>query len=162
MRKLTLLLILLLVAGPGLAKQLSEGPFEFTVPSGWTVKPFGSLKYKLAFGPASNGFAPNINIMADETPLSIDKYCQGNEAVLKKQIPNIKIKGKSYFKTAKGLQGVKLVTSSNQQKKDLVQTFYMFPGKKNTKFVVTCTSLAAYAAKWGPQFDKSMKTFVVK
>lgn len=163
MRKLALLLVTLLVTGgPVAATQLSETPFEFTVPSGWTVRSWKGMKFKLCFGPVSNGFAPNMNIMEDKASMTVDKYCQTNEAVLKQKIPSLKIKGKSYFKTAKGLQGVKLVTNSNQEKRNLTQTFYMFPGKGDAKYVVTCTTLATGAAKWGPQFDKSMKTFVVK
>ena len=161
-RKLAILLILLLM-GPALGQTvLTESTFSYQVRQGWTVRPYGGMKYKLAFGPVSKKFAPNMNVMAEETALSIDKYCQANEATLKKAIPGIKFKGKTYFTTAKGLKGVKLSTTASQQGKQLAQVFYMFPGRGNTRFVVTCTTLIEQAAKYAPAFDKSMKTFVVK
>lgn len=148
----------LLLTALALARQLSEGPFEFTVPAGWTVQSHPQLRFQLALGPGKHKERPTINILPDSSPLSISKYCQQNEELLAKQIKAVKIKGKSYFTTAKGVRGVKLIVRAGE----LIQVFYLFPGKGDAKYVVTCTTPTSQAAKWMPQFDKSMKTFVVK
>lgn len=150
--------LVLLMVGVALARQLSEGPFEFTVPAGWTVESHPQLRFHLALGPASHKQRPTINIFPDSSPLPISKYCQENEELFRKQNKGVKIKGKSFFTTAKGVQGVKLIVKAAE----LTQVYYLFPGKGAAKYVVTCTTPTSQAAQWMPQFDKSMKTFVLK
>jgi hypothetical protein len=134
------------------------GSFSFVPPQDWEVRNVRGGKYKAAVGPAAAGFAPNINILDESFSGSLDAYVTLNLATLQKGFKKFRLVQQEDFKTMAGEQGSRVVTECEQNGTALRQTFYFF-SKGDTKFVVTCTTLAEGGDKLDSVFETSMKTF---
>ena len=121
------------------------------------MKPVPGMKFKAAVGPATAGFAPNINFVDETFAGSLDDYVTGNMRTLAAMMANYRPGEKVPFVTDQGLQGVKLVTESRQRGFALRQTFYFF-ANGNTKYVATCSTLAEDGERLA-EFDAAMRTF---
>jgi hypothetical protein len=135
------------------------GGFSFIPPESWNPKEFPGLKFKVVVGPVHNGFTASINVVEESFRGSLDEYVKGNIATLQKILKNFEMVKQEEFKTTAGLQGVRLIVKNHQFDKDLRQTFYFFGGTADTKYVVTCTTLADDGEKLGPVFERALKTF---
>ena len=133
--------------------------FSFTPPEGWEFRdPLPGMKFKAAIGPARAGFASNINVVDEAFNGSLAAYAEGNLTAIQKAFKNFRLLKQETFTTTNGEPAVRMVTENEQNGRQLRQTFYFF-GKGNTKFVVTCTTLAEGGEKLDPVFEASMKTF---
>lgn len=168
MKKLTFVTALLILSASGFAADTGDrhvekaGGFSFCPPKSWDMKEIPGVKYKIAFGPASDGFAPNINVVDESFARSLSDYVKGNQETLTKMFKGFKNLGQSEFKTDSGSKGVKLITQSEQQGQKLRQTFFFFDGKGGKKLVATCSALAENGAKLDETFAASMKTFTLE
>jgi len=138
------------------------GGFSFCPPKSWDMKEIPGLKYRIAFGPASDGFAPNINVVDESFSGSLSDYVKGNREALERMFKGFKNLGESEFKTDFGPKGVRLITESEQQGQKLRQTFFFFDGKGGRKLVATCSALAENGAKLDETFAASLKTFAIE
>ena len=134
------------------------GGFSFVPPEDWKVRDFPGLKYKIVVGPIGAGFASNINVVDETIKGTLDDYVKGNIAVLQSAFKKFRLVKQDDFKTSAGLQGARLIAESEQNDMLLRQTFYFF-GTADTKYVITCSTLAEGGEKLDPVFEKSMKTF---
>jgi len=121
------------------------------------------MKFKAMIGPSAAGFAPNICTVDELFSGSLDAYVKGNLAAFQeasRKFPSRKfhLAQPDDFKTTAGEQGARLVTESENQGRLLRQTFYFF-GKRDTKFVITCSTLAEGGDKLDSVFETSIKTF---
>lgn len=155
-----LLLSLALASGTELGEP--GGGFAFTVPDGWQVREFPGLKYKIAHTAPTNGFAPNLNVLDEQFPGSIEDYAAANLKTLARVFAEFRNLGQSPFVTNAGLKGVRLVTQARQQKFLLRQIYYFLPGKGDKKYVVTFSALLEDGAKYDPVVDASVKTFTLR
>ncbi len=165
-RKLILATILLSVvplfaADVGKRHKETAGGFSFCPPQGWAVRTLPGMKYSIAAGPASKGFAPNINVVDETAEMPLAAYVDANKATLSKAFKSYKEVGKSDFKTASGLKGTRLLIQSDQNGTLLKQAFYFFAGTGDKKFVVTCSALASGGEEIDEVFEASLKTFVL-
>lgn len=135
-----------------------SGGYSLVPPEGWKAREFPGLKYQVIVGPATNGFAPNLNVVKETSSLKLDDYVKGNRAALQQLFKNFQLVDQGEFKTAGGLQGVKMIVQDEQGNKQLRQTFYFFESG-NTKYVVTASALADGGEKLDPVFDKCLKSF---
>jgi hypothetical protein len=136
----------------------AAGGFSFVPPEDWKIRDFPGMKFKAAIGPSAAGFAPNITIVDELFSGSLDAYVKQNLAALQKAFRKFHLAQQDDFKTTAGEQGARLVTESEQQGRLLHQTFYIF-GKGDTKFVITCSTLAEGGDKYDSVFETSIKTF---
>jgi hypothetical protein len=134
------------------------GGYSFAPPKDWTLKEFPGMKYQFAFGPAANGFAPNINCVDEAFNGTVDTYANENLKSLQAIFQGFKKISQVTFKTEAGVSGVKLVTTSEQQKMALRQTFFFLDGPAGKKLVFTCSCLAEGGEKLDPVFEASIKT----
>jgi hypothetical protein len=139
----------------------AAGGFSFCPPQGWTVRALPGMKYSIAAGPASKGFAPNINVVDETADVSLADYVDASKKMLSKAFKGYKEVGKREFKTTSGLKGTRLVIQSDQNGTLLKQTFYFFAGTGDKKFVVTCSALASGGEEIDEVFEASLKTFVL-
>jgi hypothetical protein len=165
-RNLALIAILftvspLFAADVGKRHKETAGGFSFCPPQGWTIQSFPGLKYSIAAGPASNGFAPNINVVDEKAEMSLAAYVDANKKMLSKAFKGYKEVGKSDFKTASGLKGSRLIVQSDQNGTPLRQTFYFFAGSGDKKLVATCSALARGGTELDDVFEASLKTFAL-
>src|SRR5579871_5121283 len=75
------------------------GGFSFVPPPKWEMRDFRGAKYKLAFGPAANGFAPNINFVDEEFQGTLAEYVASNKKTLHQVFAKLKVLGEAEFKT---------------------------------------------------------------
>ncbi|WP_165229996.1 DcrB-related protein [Aquisphaera insulae] len=137
------------------------GKFSFVPPPKWTTRSFPGAKYQIVHGPPKDGFAPNINVIDEPFGGSMEQYAKASLATLEKALPEFKLKEQREFKTKSGLQGVRLVSESAQNKMHLRQTFYLF-GRGEKKYVVTCSALAEGGADLDKTFEQALKTFQIE
>jgi hypothetical protein len=136
-----------------------SGGFSFQAPTEWVFRDFPGMKYQIAFGPATNSFSPNMNVVDEVFDGSLNDYVKENEKAIEKMFDQYKLIKKSDFKTSKGLKGKKMITTSIQQKNVVRQIFYFFPGSHEKYFVVTCSTLAQDGDLLDSVFDESMQSF---
>ena len=151
----------LFAADVGKRHRETAGGFSFCPPQGWTLKSFPGMKYSIAAGSPSNGFAPNINVVDEAAEMSLAAYVDANKKMLSKAFKSYKEVGKSEFKTNSGLKGTRLIIENDQGGTMLRQTFNFFSGTGDKKFVVTCSALASGGEKLDEVFEASLKTFVL-
>jgi hypothetical protein len=121
----------------------AAGGFSFVPPQSWQVREIPGLKYKVVHGQPAAGFAPNINVVDEAFKGTLDAYVKQNVATLQRVFKKARILAEQEeFKTTAGLQGVRLMVENEQNARLLRQSFYFF-AKGDTKYVVTCTTLAA-------------------
>lgn len=152
---------LLAPALPARAQTLKEDRFSYTVPKGWAIKDTGVLKYKVALGPRSNGFSPNIIVIEEPFTGSFAQYVDLSERNVEQSTPGYQKLSKAPFVASNGLKGVKLITNQVQSGKRLRTTFYFFPSKKGRFFVITCSALEESSSAHAGAFDAAMKSFRV-
>jgi len=136
----------------------AAGGFSFVPPEDWKIRDIPGMKFKAMIGPSAAGFAPNICTVDELFSGSLDAYVKGNLAALQKASRKFHLAQSDDFKTTAGEQGARLVTESENQGRLLRQTFYFF-GKRDTKFVITCSTLAEGGDKLDSVFETSIKTF---
>lgn len=147
-------------AGPQVAD--AAGGFSYTAPDGWKVTTMAVSKYKIAYAKPSGGFAANINVVAENSPLSLDAYHRASANTLKSVMPGYHLVSQSPFVTKSGLHGFKVVTDAAPQGRRLRQTYFLFSGHGPRKLVVTASVLSAQAAQYAGPIDAALKTFTVK
>jgi hypothetical protein len=146
---------------PNLVSQ--PGLFSYQAPAGWAVKASPMSKYPVALDAPQNGYSANINVVAESFPGSLKDYVAANKTALSssKLFANVRFAHETAFQTASGLSGVRLVVLDTIGQLNLRQSFYIFPGHGDQKFVVTASSSADDGEKNSPIFDAALKTFSV-
>jgi hypothetical protein len=138
--------------------------FSYVPPERWVLRDFPGYKYKFAVGQPSEGFAPNIGVVDEYAPVTLDDYVAGSLRVLPQMYEKMgsnppKVLSQAEFTTDSNERGIRVVTESERGGKKMRQTYYFFDGKNGNKFVVTCSVLAAGGESYDKLFDTSMKTF---
>jgi len=141
----------------------SDGLFSYVSPNGWNVLEFPGLKYKVSRGQPAKGFAPNINVVDEAYPKSLEDYVKDNRANMIRSFHGLKILSQNDFMTSKGVRAIRMVTERDDDatKKRLRQIFYFFDAGNN-KLVATCSTLAEDGDALDQVFDAAMKTFAVE
>lgn len=134
------------------------GGFSFVPPKDWAIKEFPGLKYKIAVGPAANGFAPNINAVDESFNGSLKEYVAASKQGLKGALKNFKEVSETEVKTDGSAPCIRLVAEDEQNGKKLRQSFYCFELAKGKMRVVTCSALAEGGEKLDSVFESAMKT----
>lgn len=134
------------------------GGFSYDPPPGWKVGMLPGMKYRIARGPVSNGFAPNINVVEEAANVALSEYVEGNIKAIKKQFVGLKILTRDQILTFDNQPSERVVTENIQQGRKLRQTFYFF-GTGKRKYVFTCTAPASGGASLDPIFQKSAVSF---
>jgi len=142
----------------------APGVFSYQAPAGWTLKDTPMSKYKFSFDTPKNNFAANINVVVQDYPKPLADYVALNKTQIKNiaMLQNVLIVDEKPFTTTAGLQGTRLVITDTVGKSDLEQTFYIFAGDGDTKYVVTASCLVNDAQVYAPIFDASIKTFTTR
>jgi hypothetical protein len=118
----------LIVAAPLLAEQAGRdvepaGGFSYLPPAGWTLMDFPGLKYKVAIGPVTDGFAANINVVDESYHGNLSDYVAANSKNMKAVFKNMKVESQDNFQSDSGEHGCVMICSDEQQGKSLRQTF---------------------------------------
>lgn len=137
----------------------TAGGYSLQPPQGWIFHALPGMKYEFAFGPANNGFSPNINVVDEMYRGSLKDYVSLSKASLQKLFVEYKLQGQSHFVTSSGINGEKIITTSLQQKVRLRQIFYFLPDGKDKYFVITCSALASGGGALDASFEESVKSF---
>jgi hypothetical protein len=134
------------------------GNFSYVPPRGWNVKDFGGLKFKVVIGPPAEGFAPNMNFIAEANPLPLDACVDGTVAQLQQVFANFRLIDRQAFTTRAGLKGHKIIYENQQNNRRLRQCQYFFDLGRE-KLVITATALASAGGQHDAVFDECVKTF---
>ena len=164
--KSLILVAILLCAVPARADDSGEarrhveplGGFSFIPPDGWQVREFPGMKYKIAHGRPVDGFAPNINVVDEPFPGSLDEYAKANLVAMAKAFKDFRVISQETFETTSGEPGVRIIYEATQNGLLLRQSFHCF-GKDDMKFVVTCSTLAEGGEKLDDAFKACINTF---
>lgn len=136
-----------------------EGGYSFVPPDGWSVQELPGLKFKVAVGPASEEFAPNINFVDDAFAGTLEEYVQSNIVTMESIFQDLRILEISEFVPNAGSAAVRVATENTQQGLLLRQVFYIFQAAGDSFLVGTCSRLALSQAEVDAQCDQSMATF---
>lgn len=138
------------------------GGFALCAPQGWAFRAFPGMKYKVALGPALDGFSANLNVVDEGFGGDLEHYVAANLATMRRVLTGFRILGQGAFSTDQKLEGYRVVTASLQQNRQLRQIFYFLPAGRDHYFVVTGSDLAAHQDAQNAQdaaFDESVRTF---
>ena len=144
------------------AQVIAPGAFSYTAPPGWAVKTFPGMKYKICYAKPAAGFAPNVNVVDEASPVPLAEYARANLALLQSRYPGFHLLGRSSFVTRSGVHGVKLLAVATPAGRNVRQAFYLFAGRGTQKWVVTATTLAVDGNKYDRTLDASLRTFTLK
>lgn len=147
-------------AGPQVTD--TAGGFSYTAPNGWKVTTMAVSKYKIAYAKPSGGFATNLNVVDENSTLSMPDYARASAKTLKSMMPGYHFISQGPFVTKAGLHGIKVVTEGSPAGRKLRQMYYLFPAHGSRKLVVTASIPQAQAAQYAAVVDAAMKTFTVK
>jgi hypothetical protein len=139
----------------------TEGGFAVVPPDGWKVVDNPNSDYKVfmeSMFPGAGNFIPNVNFVIEPYNRPLDDYIEYSINQLKSEL-NATIIRQQDFKTAKGLNGKKIITTLEREKSLYRMLFYVFPNKEGYYMIATAASLASSGEKYDAAFDKSMKTF---
>jgi hypothetical protein len=139
----------------------SAGGFSFCAPLNWEIRKFENFKYKKVLGKLPSGATPNINIIDEESEMSLSDYVKESLKQVSASFTGtdtIKVVSQSDF-AAESLHGYKIVylMTSKERKLNIIQ--YFFSGKGNIKFLITATFPASEKGVLEDVFDNSIKTF---
>jgi hypothetical protein len=138
------------------------GGFALCAPQGWAFRAFPGMKYKVALGPALDGFSANLNLVDEGFGGDLEHYVAANLATMRRVLTGFQILGQGAFTTDQKLEGYRVVTTSLQQDRQLRQIFYFLPAGRDRYFVVTGSALAAHHDAHDAQdaaFDESVRSF---
>lgn len=152
------LLAVLSFASPARAQERhneTAGGFSYIPPAGWAIKPFPGLTYGLLLGPTENEYAANLNFVVETKKQSFDDFVTESENKMKSYMPEYVQITKAKFKTAKGVQGVRITASVLKGKRRLKEYLYFFPMPGGKKIAVTGSALPMDLAM-DAVFDKTV------
>jgi hypothetical protein len=136
-----------------------SGGYALRAPKGWQFREFPGLKYQIAFFPVPGAFSPNMNIVDEGYGGPLKSYVDENTKTLQKMFTAFKLVKRAPFVTESGIQGEKMITTSQQQTTRLRQVFYFFTGSGGKYYVVTCSTPAEKGDALDAAFDESLRTF---
>jgi hypothetical protein len=140
-----------------------ETQVSFSPPAGWTVAASTKSRFKVATGPPSRGFVPNISISEAEYAGSAEQFVAENVKNMQGQDAIFHILNQSSFKTRAGLKGVKLIFEINKEKHTFRSTQYIFaPGPGVPLLLVNCSTAAEDGGLYNSLFDQTISTLSVK
>jgi hypothetical protein len=137
----------------------SNSKFSYIPPDGWILQDNPGSKYKVATLKAIGGFQPNMNVGADIFPGTLDEYSNHILRVLKSGYETFVALAKSEFTTDVSQTGTKIIAELESGGKRFRLNIYIFAGRDDQKFMVTCSALEQGWETYDKLFDKSLKTF---
>lgn len=142
---------------------LAKGLLSYQAPPGWLLRDVPTSPYPIAIAPVLVGIPANINIEIDSKAQPMDDYITVTLANLKKmpQVKDVSVVSQVPFKTASGLDGVRVVVTDivpQLNNARVEQVFYYFEGGGDKKLVITASCAASEAARNEALFDTSVKT----
>jgi len=140
----------------------ADGALSLVVPPNWQTREFPGMRNRVAAAVPVQGFAVNLNIVDEPTPMPITEYQAATQAALARVMSEFKFISAAPFATTAGVQGVRMVTECVQGQFRLRQVFFLLPGRGVTKYVVTCSALAADAATHDPVFAAAASSILIK
>jgi hypothetical protein len=139
----------------------TAGGFSFIPPNAWEMQIVPGRNFKAAIGPPIGGFTPNIVVLDELWPGSLDDYIKAAIDVWPQKQPNIKVLKKGDFATSEGLPGVRITLDNLGKDATRRQNMHVF-ARGDTKFVIVCTTLAEGADALDAVFEDSVKTFRIE
>lgn len=153
--------------GASLAKDSKEGRyqapnnlFSISLPKGWSSRDWPGMKFPIFFTEAAHSFAPNINIVDENSHLPLKEYVAANQKTLKRVMTDYRELSLKPFVTDKNLNGFRLVFINNYKGSKLKQIQYYF-SLPSTKLVITCSMAEQDTRPIPAQCDESLKSFEI-
>ncbi|HYG74332.1 MAG TPA: hypothetical protein VEK08_04940 [Planctomycetota bacterium] len=137
----------------------AAGGYSLVPPDGWKLADFPGFKYKIIHGTPNNGFAPNVNVLGEAFPGTLEDYVASNEVTLKRVITGYQKLSSANLKSDSGAPLIRMTIQSEQNKMKLRQTFFFFDGQPGQKMVITCSTLLEDGTKFDAVFEKLAKSF---
>ncbi len=138
----------------------TEFGVSFEMPAGWKMQKVPGLSAPIAHGEARDGFAVNINVVAEPFAGSVADYADGNTKALERG--GHKILDRASLTTSAGAPVVRIIGESEQGGRKLRQVFFLLDGRKGNKLVMVCTALAADGTTHDSEFEAAFKTLRVE
>jgi hypothetical protein len=154
-----LLISTALIAAEEADQIVADKEFSMSAPKDWKVQDFAGMKYKIAAGPAKDGFAPNIVIIDEAYEGTLADYVKANLVTLAKALPKYAKVSEEEFKTDGGSAMTRVICTNEQNNQKLRQSFFFLDGPAGKKFVVTCSSLLADGEAHDKDFLEAATTF---
>ncbi len=136
----------------------ADGDFSFIPPDGWKMNEAPGLKYQIAGGEPSDGFAPNINVVDETLSMTLEDYRAQNLLALKRILPKFKLLKTETLMTDQGEKVIKLDCETEPLGQRLRQILYL-TANDDRKYVITCSVLKDNSRGYGQLFDAVVKTF---
>lgn len=141
-------------------RHIEAGHFSYVPPTGWTVRDFASMKFKICVGQPKNNFAPNLNVGDEAAAVEMADYRKATAANMPKILKEFKLLSDVDFKTDAGIQCARITYQQNFNGRVLQQIAYIFHNKaKATFYILTATSLLEDAKELEATFDAAARSF---
>ena len=133
-----------------------EYGFSIQPPEGWTIQEdwFGAIVCFI--GPTEDDFAVNINIVSEETDMSLEEYVELSKQQIKDILNATIISGGS--RTIKNHEAYEIVLTWTMGAHNLKQK-QVYLIEKGRAYIITCTASQSNYDSYVSTFDESINTF---
>jgi hypothetical protein len=135
-----------------------SGGFSYVPPVGWEVTESSQIPYKVAIGPAEDGFAANITIVDEPFAGSLEEYVSASIKSMSEFFQGFQLVGQDEVTVEGGATGAKIVVENEQSERKLRQTFYILDAGEKM-LVITCTRLSSSSEELDAVCEGSVQTF---
>jgi hypothetical protein len=134
------------------------GGYSIQPPLGWQTSTPPGLKYAVFAGRASGGFAPNINVVDENSAADLKTYVNGNLENLAKMLTEPEISSIGEDKLNNGSPCLRFVVRHKMGQLKLSQVMYVTE-KAARKYVITGTARLTEFNSMLPTLEGSIKSF---
>jgi len=100
-----------------------------------------------------------MNVGADLFPGTLDEYLAHIVRAFRSGLESFVILAKSEFTTDVGQKGTKIIAQTESSGIKFYSSIYLFAGRNDQKFMITCSALIQGWDAYEKIFDTSIKTF---
>lgn len=141
-----------------------SGNFSYEVPAGWQMKqpseiPDLDIQFAGIFGPASQGFAPNVLFSEDGFSGSFASYVRSALRSLRDDSVYRSVSDAEEFKTDSGIAGVWVTAERMGETQRLRQAFYIFPERSRVVIVVYTRLSQGQQSRFDEVVEAMMRSF---
>lgn len=159
---LMILLSSICVGGLSFGQEVTEekGGFSYTPPEGWESMEFPGNEFRFTYGPADDGFSPNLNIIRGKrAAMSLGFNARLGLATQKKNHPEFKLIKIFSVLTADAQPAVVAIIEHNESGKLLRFTQVYLDGIGDERFLLTYTAFPGPSKEIDPEILKSISSF---
>ncbi len=111
-------------------------------------------------GPSVDGFRTNVVLVEEADESNLEAFVDKSLKRMDVAFPKFQFLDRGAFKTASGIEGIRVSYQSTADKQHLWHVVYFFDvTEQKKKHIFTCTAAATNEKSFGPKFDALIRTY---